>query len=444
MRVPIALVSTSLTVLVTHGDAPAQPSRWNQINTATSPSPRYGHGMVYDAARQRVLLFGGWSAAGFENDTWEYDGITWTRRSPAVSPPARWIHAMTYDAARQRVVVFSGAASGHFNDTWEWDGSNWTQKLTTTAPHPQQGAAMAFHPGSGKTVFFGGSETWEWDGSAWALRSPVGLPPGRDNHTMTHHYSTGRTIAFGGWIPRFSDTWAWDGAQWTLEAPAFSPPPRMNHAIASDPDRGVLVLFGGSIATGMTGDTWEWDGTSWTEIHPAGAPTNRNLHAMAYDEVRRRVVLFGGDGQTRLGDTWEYEVLVAASYSLVGPGCPGSSTGVPLLANQGLPVLGQSLRLDVTGAPRIAPGALFFSATATSFDLGQIGAPGCTAYANAHVVVPFVTDFNGVWFNPPAFSIPNQAGLVGGMFWNQAFVADQPANRLGVIASQGWKATIGY
>ena len=25
------------------------------------PSPRYGHGMVYEDARQRVVLFGGWS-----------------------------------------------------------------------------------------------------------------------------------------------------------------------------------------------------------------------------------------------------------------------------------------------------------------------------------------------------------------------------------------------
>ena len=45
--------------------------------------------MLFDSGRNRTVLFGGLSAAGYLNDTWEYNGANWTQRSPAVSPPAR-------------------------------------------------------------------------------------------------------------------------------------------------------------------------------------------------------------------------------------------------------------------------------------------------------------------------------------------------------------------
>src|SRR6266496_2944326 len=61
------------------------------------PPSRHGHAMVYDAVRQRVVLFGGLSSSGnSSNDTWEYDGTTWTQRTPGTSPSARQNHAMVY------------------------------------------------------------------------------------------------------------------------------------------------------------------------------------------------------------------------------------------------------------------------------------------------------------------------------------------------------------
>jgi len=52
----------------------------------------------------------------------------WMLRTPPVSPSARDAHAMAYDAARKRVVLFAGAsAKGILNDTWEWDGHTWTR-----------------------------------------------------------------------------------------------------------------------------------------------------------------------------------------------------------------------------------------------------------------------------------------------------------------------------
>jgi hypothetical protein len=79
---------------------------------------RSQHALAYDAARQRVVLFGGWNT-GYLFDTWEWDGGTWSQRSPSASPSARFGHALAYDVARQRVVLFGGQGpTGHLSDTW--------------------------------------------------------------------------------------------------------------------------------------------------------------------------------------------------------------------------------------------------------------------------------------------------------------------------------------
>src|SRR5262249_32293673 len=83
---------------------------WHQRNPATSPVPRGGHSMAYDCARRRVVMFGGTISVllGAMADTWEWTGNDWISPSPVVSPNARTGHAMAYDAARQRVVLFGG------------------------------------------------------------------------------------------------------------------------------------------------------------------------------------------------------------------------------------------------------------------------------------------------------------------------------------------------
>jgi hypothetical protein len=60
--------------------------------------------MVYDAARQRVVLFGGNQVVSGTNDTWEWDGSAWTQVAD-MGPSPRWSFGMTYDAFRQRLVL---------------------------------------------------------------------------------------------------------------------------------------------------------------------------------------------------------------------------------------------------------------------------------------------------------------------------------------------------
>ena len=99
-------------------------ARWLEIPPAR---PRAGH-VSYDAARARVVLFG-----GDLDNMWEWDGMEWTQRSPTPTPtpPPRTGSAMVYDAARGRVVLFGGLTYGPSNDTWEGSGARRRRLLGT-------------------------------------------------------------------------------------------------------------------------------------------------------------------------------------------------------------------------------------------------------------------------------------------------------------------------
>ena len=114
-------------------------SNWTLYTPATKPSVRYYHAMTYDSVRCKVVLFGGSDGSNL-NDTWEWDGTNWTQRSPATTLSARSGHSMAYDSARGKVVLFGGSYYINFsnlniNDTWEWDGTTWTDPSLASGNH---------------------------------------------------------------------------------------------------------------------------------------------------------------------------------------------------------------------------------------------------------------------------------------------------------------------
>ena len=291
---------------------------WTAATPATSPPGRLGESMVYDSARQRIVMFGGTGDSGDFADTWEWDGSTWIQRSPAASPPPREYGAMSYDGARGRAVLFGGFdGTSYLADTWEWDGSVWVERSATAHPPGREWQMLAFDEGRARTVLFGGydgdlplADTWEWDGNTWVEKTPVVSPSPRVVGAMVFDRARNRTVLFGGYdgrAPR-GDTWEWDGTGWVEKTPTPSPPQRSNHAAAYDDVRGRTVLFGGYAGGAFLADTWEWDGSSWLQKTPAASPPSRIFHAMAYDRARGKVVLFGGFGQRgAVADTWEWD-----------------------------------------------------------------------------------------------------------------------------------------
>jgi hypothetical protein len=165
---------------------------WTQHFPAHSPTPRYGPGMAYDAARGQVVLFG--AAPGLTSDTWTWDGTDWTQHFPAHSPSGRALMGMAYDAARDRVVLFGGTIGGsvYVGDTWTWDGTDWARHTPAHSPTPRCCTGMAYDAARGLMVLFGGfgdngwfGDTWTWGGTDWMQRpaggvslTPQSSPPG--------------------------------------------------------------------------------------------------------------------------------------------------------------------------------------------------------------------------------------------------------------------------
>jgi len=281
---------------------------------------RAWHSLVYDAARARVVMFGGRGSTppgsatpGYPDDTWEWDGTAWTDVTPAISPPGRANAALAYDASREQVVLFGGSNETDLADTWVWNGSEW-RDVSTPGPSPRGGVALAYDRSRGQVVLFGGArgataldDTWIWDGATWTEVVPVAKPPPRGFHAMAYDPLRDRIVVFGGYDRGFEDdTWEWDGTTWRDVTPATSPAARGEHALVFDPVRRSVLLFGGYSDAALA-DTWEWGGTRWVELDPAVSPPARDSHALAFDTARGRAVLFGGYGGFELDDTWELD-----------------------------------------------------------------------------------------------------------------------------------------
>jgi hypothetical protein len=250
---------------------------WRKIS-ASGPARRTFPSMAYDRGRRRLVLFGGNRVLfGTENDkdtflddVWEWDGARW-HEIKTTTPHARAEACMVYDSARRRLVLFGGynVVAGRrtrFGDTWEWDGKIW-QQVSTSGPSSRNGAAMTYDPIRQRVVLFGGNgpsgETWTWDGKSWSEAKPV-VTAGRFNSVMAFDEARQQVLRFGGWNGkiRVGDTWTFDGMVWQ-QIDAAGPEARNHAAMVYDAKRQRLVLFGGHDGERVFGDTWEWDGSKW-------------------------------------------------------------------------------------------------------------------------------------------------------------------------------------
>jgi hypothetical protein len=255
-------------------------STWTQQTPAHSPSARTGVGMAYDAAHNQVVLFGGaTSCCTLANDTWIWDGTDWTKRTPAHRPSERVYVQMTYDTALGEVLLFAGQnAAGPFDDTWAWNGTDWTQLTPAHSPPPSSGGEMVDDLAHQQVVLFSGccaaASTWTWDGTDWTQRTPAHQPAFRFSASAAYDQATAQTVLFGGQTgdgtPQFHDTWVWDGTDWTERTPPHRPAARFDAPMAYDAANGTAVLFGGcSVFPCVTSDTWTWDGADWSVPYAA-------------------------------------------------------------------------------------------------------------------------------------------------------------------------------
>jgi hypothetical protein len=300
------------------------------INSAISG---YSHNMVYDSVREVIVMFGGRNIVPFD-DTWEFDGTSWSLVTTANSPPARFWHSMVFDSNRQRIVLFGGGDPDnaiYLNDTWEYDGTDWQQITTSHSPPQMLVRTMAFDSGRNRTVLVGGSgpggrynDTWEYDGSDWKLVTTPVSPPAPDVlAAMAYDTGRGRTVL------TFEDgslhlaTWEYDGSTWTEVDTPTSPLGRWGHSMVYDSFNQHVMLFGGyspHYASGSSlNDTWKYDGNVWTRIVTPHTPPPGDQQAMSPGTIDGRIVLLNW------GATWVYR-HTAICEPFLDLGCPPNAS----------------------------------------------------------------------------------------------------------------------
>jgi len=132
------------------------PSAWTPLTPTGGPRARKFHSAIYDPARDRMVVFAGGTDYGYAPDeAWALalgEPPAWTGLTPAGSPPSlRVSHSAIYDPARDRMVVFGGYDGYFRNDLWalRWStpagvGGQETRApvsgLRPPAPNPSRGA----------------------------------------------------------------------------------------------------------------------------------------------------------------------------------------------------------------------------------------------------------------------------------------------------------------
>ncbi len=308
---------------------------WGLINS--SAPVRYGHRADADTVRNVVVLFGGKdSLEQMPNDIWEMScewPYAWNHIE-ATGPEGRIGHGLCYFAADSSTLLFGGQNQvGEFlNDTWLWDGQSWT-KVDSTGPAPRAYFAFTYDPNGHRAVLFGGigddslyGDTWQWDGQHWQQLDVSGPSP-RIMAGMGYYreLSGGHCILFGGQAGYhgnvFDDTWGWNGAIWypiTIEGEA--PLGRVGHAMGMGSHYQQVCVFGGkdscAAATSLD-DAWTFskygDAYHWDEnFHVPDQPSSRTEAALVNSNGYDFIVIGGRDSLRIFPEVWAYPVFLVS------------------------------------------------------------------------------------------------------------------------------------
>ena len=309
------------------------------------PGPRWGAVSGYDEASDRLIVYGGETPSGpAEADLFVLvhasgtgGSPSWLRVPVAGGPGPLAFAAGGYDAARNRLVVFGGCAGScdaPSGETWVLEGANglagapsWT-RLAASGPAARFGHAAALDPASDRLYVFGGasSEPGPALDDLWVLDSATGagapqwhslaadgdLPPARRDAALVHDPRSGRLLLLGG---RAADGEAFDDVRvlapaaaggpmtWRRLSPVGEgPAARFGAAVTWDPASERLLVYGGSNGAAAAGlnyvfsDAWLLTGTGglaeWVRVDGGGtAPVGRFWAPAAFSAGANRLIV---------------------------------------------------------------------------------------------------------------------------------------------------------
>jgi hypothetical protein len=263
--------------------------------------------MAYDRTRGVIVLWDHGCAGlvmGFQggcvaqvNQTWTWDGRSWTARSMKSAPKESGPGAMVYDARLGQVVYVNGRGQA-----WTWTSTDWKSIDAPRAPRvarrdlaaPVTTFAVGYDESRDLRVLALSASTWTWDGSLWReIAGGIDAGDARADAHLVYDRVHSQLLYVGS---RF--TWTWDGSGWQKHAePAIA-----SGTLGYDAARQTVMLV--QQDTSSCGQTacrttiWTWDAKVWTQV-----PTDRvsllpltrsgaSLPPMAFDDSRGVMVLF--------------------------------------------------------------------------------------------------------------------------------------------------------
>ncbi|MCC6622508.1 MAG: hypothetical protein IT385_14685 [Deltaproteobacteria bacterium] len=315
------------------GLAVGERSSWTELAvTGETPEPRSGHTAIYDAARERMIVFGGVG----RSDLWELalpvDGEpAWRRLSASGTPPSRPFASAIYDPPRERMIVFGGNGE-RSGEVWALSlgagGLVWSPLAPGgTAPEPRSHHSAIYDPARQHMVVFGGIGQTHFDDVhslslegaelAWERLDTGAGPSARVGHSAVYDPLARRMIVFGGAEgSHIGDPWALSlpdegDPRWESLAIAPAPVERLGHTAIVDPAGARMVVFGGYDGKASLGDAWalSLDAAStptWADLTPT--PGARAGHSAIHDRANDRVIVFGGASYASSTTTYRHDV----------------------------------------------------------------------------------------------------------------------------------------
>lgn len=294
--------------------------RWERLSPLASPEARGGFASA--RAGRRWILFGGRSGSfgtlRLHNDVWSFDLVTdqWSQLSPDIPkavnpnvPDPRHRGRAAFDAATNRLLVFGGSSDPErfgnrvHNDMWSFDLDRRTWQVvppTSPWPSPRQSFAADVDESSGRWFIFGGArdgqnfldEVWQFTFStgSWVFFNTTGAPPtpefARHASELVYAPVEDRLYVFGGHdgtaMGRRNDLWRFElqtrawmavsaGDTEPRQPNCRAPERREEHALVYLQAQRRLMVFGGESGCGLLDDLWYYnlDGASWSNPYVA-------------------------------------------------------------------------------------------------------------------------------------------------------------------------------